>query len=234
LITRCPELEEFEGNDWSAIRRAFRSAPTWSFNQAWLKRRQRGFCGGEVRFGWRGDRLLYFAGLQDRNAHSTAKRRNDWLWALGDVVEIFAGAHRQAGYIEYHTAPNGLTLQLFWPDSAALRTVKARADLGRFVREDDAAVAKVRLEENGWLVYGEISSDALGVPGGKSLAGQVWDLSFGRYDYQYDGTSFVLSSTSPLRQPDFHRRREWRQICFTQSTVCAAARTLRNPDRNRE
>jgi hypothetical protein len=46
------------------------------------------------------------------------------------------------------------------------------------------------------------------------LAGQIWQISFGRYDYDMSGAP-VLSSTSPITQPSYHRRHEWREIEFT-------------------
>jgi len=212
----CPEIPPFDSSNWKQLAHAFRHAPIWKFDQSWRERRERGFRGGKVRFGWRGDRLLYFADLSDREVTTKARKRNDRMWVLGDVLEIFAGVRGQPAYIEYHTAPNGLTLQLFWPDAGALQKAGSPSGLKPFMKADNFAVATVRRTPSGWQIYGEIP--AASVSGGKSpkrtLEGQVWDLSFGRYDYPASDGNPILSSTSPLTRAAYHRRHEWRQIRF--------------------
>jgi hypothetical protein len=214
----CPEIPPFDASDWKQIAGAFRHAPVWKFDQSWREKRERGFRGGKVRIGWRGDRLLYFADLSDREVTTKALNRNDHMWVLGDVLEIFAGVQGRPAYIEYHTAPNGLVLQLFWPDAASLQKTRGPGGLKPFMKTDDSAVAIVRRTRSGWQVYGEIPAASVwgGKPRQASLEGQVWDLSFGRYDYPAGDGSPILSSTSPLTKPAYHRRHEWRQIQFIQ------------------
>ncbi len=114
-VLEVPETPAFDSADWKSVRAAFRQAPQWKFGQSWVERPSRGFRKGTVRIGWQGDRLFYLADLDDRELFTKATRRNQNLWELGDVLEIFAGVHGNPGYIEYHTAPNGVILQLFWP-----------------------------------------------------------------------------------------------------------------------
>lgn len=212
----CPELPPFDATDWKQIAAAFRDAPVWTFDQSWREKRERGFRGGKVRIGWRGDRILYFADLSDREVTTKARKRNDHMWALGDVLEIFAGVQGRPAYIEYHTAPNGLALQIFWPDAGALQKAGGPKGLKPFMKIDDTAVATVRRTQNGWQVYGEIPAASVWgrKPPKASLEGQVWDLSFGRYDYPIGDGAPTLSSTSPLTQASYHRRHEWRQVRF--------------------
>lgn len=213
---RCPQLREFDSGDWKQISRAFRASPVLKFDQSWREKRERGFRGGSVRIGWRGNHLLYFADLSDREVVTKARKPNDPMWTLGDVLEIFAGVQDRPAYIEYHTAPNGLPLHLFWPDADSLKKASGKGGLKKFTLKDDLAVAKVRRTNKGWQVYGEIPAMSVWgrKPPGNSLAGQVWDLSFGRYDYPSGEGAPILSSTSPLTQAAYHRRHEWRQVEF--------------------
>lgn len=191
---------------------AFRSAPVWEFGQAWRDGCEPGLRRGTVRLGWSGDRLCYFATLEDEFPVMRATERNQHLWEMGDVLELFAGVRDRPAYVEYHTAPNGHILQLLWPDSGALSGLKGIADLARFIVTDDQAVSRVRIVEGGWQVYGELPASLL--PGAAApLAGQTWLVSFGRYDTHADGT-FTLSNTLPLTQPTYHCRQEWREIEF--------------------
>jgi len=212
----CPEIPPFDTSDWKKIAGAFRHATVWKFDQSWREKRERQFRGGKVRIGWRGDRLLYFADLSDRDVGTKAVKRNDRLWELGDVLEVFAGVRSRPAYIEYHTAPNGLVLQLFFPDARAPQKTGGPEGLGPFLKKDDSAVAAVRRTRTGWQVYGEIPAASVWgcKPSTATLEGQVWDLNFGRYDYPAGDGQPILSSTSPLTMAAYHRRHEWRQVRF--------------------
>jgi hypothetical protein len=207
---KCPEIDK--PGSWEAVEKVFDGTPTLDFWQTWQNENEPDFCRGTVRIGWQADRFFYFAGLEDNFPRTRALARNEPLWQLGDVLELFAGLKGHPAYVEYHTAPNGQVLQLLWPDASALGTVAGMDDLRRFSVTDDRAVIRVRMVEGGWQVYGELPSSSL--PGATApLAGQTWEVSFGRYDYHSDGT-FTLSSTSPLTLPSYHRRHEWREIEF--------------------
>jgi hypothetical protein len=215
---RCTWLPAFDHSDWKQIERAFRAAPVLTFDQPWSSKREKGFRGGKVRIGWHNDLFLYFADLSDRDVITAASKRNDHLWKLGDVLEVFAGIQKNPAYIEYHTAPNGLVLQLFWPKAESLQQMGKGRSLETFMIQDDTALAKVRRTRNGWQVFGAIPSASVNKgskSSRKSLEGAIWDLSFGRYDYASDGKTYMLSSTSPLTKAAFHRRHEWRQILFS-------------------
>jgi hypothetical protein len=152
--------------------------------------------------------------LQCANAHTLATERNQPLWQLGDVLELFAGVKGSVPYVEYHAAPNGVILQLLWSDSAALKEFAETGDLAGFALRDDKAFSKVRQKAGSWEVYGELPASSVPGNSGKDLAGEAWEINFGRYEYSDNNETFVLSSTSPLTQPAYHRRQEWRQIVF--------------------
>jgi len=205
-------LPFFDGANWEEIVEVFSDVEPLEFGQFWLGGTQPAFRPGEVRLGWRGDRLLYFADLVDDEIDTQAIRRNEQLWKLGDVLELFAGIEGQAAYVEYHAAPNGIILQLFWPDADALKTVKKPGQLETFCVEDDSAVCRVRILEGRWQVYGELPRTSLQVES-QELAGEIWEIGFGRYDCYRDGT-VVLSNTSPLVVPSYHHRENWRRFKF--------------------
>ena len=211
--TACLRIAVDGNPDWDGLLAAFADAPAWNFAQAWLAVPEPGFRPGSVRLGWCGGRFCYLADLSDDLPVTSASGRNEPLWQLGDVLELFAGVHGQPAYIEYHTAPNGCILQLQWPDSKALASVREISDLARFTVCDDVASSRVRFTPHGWQVYGELP--LLSLPGAPAeLAGQVWDVSFGRYDSGGPDTPQILSSTSPLTRPSYHRRDEWRRVRF--------------------
>ncbi|MEI6339319.1 MAG: hypothetical protein WCQ57_12175, partial [Verrucomicrobiota bacterium] len=211
--TLCPRLAAFDAAKWEEIERAFGDAPVWKMDQAWRDKRERRFRAGKVRIGWRDDRLLCFADLSDRDLITKALKRNEPIWSLGDALEVFAGVNGHPSYIEYHTAPNGVVLQLFWPDSSALKRASEPGGLARFTRIENGTLTKVRPVRSGYQVYMAIPASAVWgrKPPKGTLAGQVWDLSFGRYDYTSNEVAHVVSSTSPLTQTALHRRHEWRR-----------------------
>jgi len=195
-----------------ALEETFREAPAIEFGQYWLENMEPGFASGRVRMGWKEDRFLFFAELQDREVVSEASERNQALWEMGDVLEMFTGVKNHPSYLEYHTAPNGQILQLLWPDAEALAAYRIQKNPKPYMIYDDLAVAHARLVNGGWQVYGEVPAASL--PGaGVPLRGTKWEINFGRYDYARNG-ELVLSATSPLTQLLFHRRPEWREITF--------------------
>lgn len=205
-----PGLQIPESAGWEEIESAFSEAPALPFAQHWRSELEPRFRAGTVRLGWQGDRFLVFADLNDDHVTTRAIRRNEMLYTLGDVFEIFTGVKGNAAYIEYHFSPNDLILQLAFP---AADSIRSGAGIETFLKIENESAYKVRNVPGGWQIFAVISKNCL--PGADgSLRGQEWDVNFGRYDYGEEGTPPVLSSTSPLTVAGFHRRDEWRSIRF--------------------
>jgi hypothetical protein len=55
---------------------------------------------------------------------------------------------------------------------------------------------------------------AVAVDAPTALPDQTWHFSFCRYDYTRGSSHPIISSTSALTQPDFHRLAEWGTLKF--------------------
>ncbi len=207
----CPPLPSEPSGDLQNLEAVFASAPTLAFAQHWGASLEPSFQPGTIRIGWHGDSFYYLAELQDSHPHTSATARNQHLWLLGDVLEIFAGVHCAPSYIECHTAPNGEILQLHWPSPEALAESKNSPEgIAPFMRLDDSATFAATTTPHGWNVLGRIPAPFVSPAPHATLTGAIWDINFGRYDYT--ASTPTLSSTSPLTQPNFHRRTEWTTI----------------------
>lgn len=211
----CPPLPTAPSQAWEDLESIFAHAPVLEFSQQWLSCLDATFLPGSVRIGWHGTDFFYFATLQDAHPSTRATAHNQRLWLLGDVLEVFAGIHQEPAYLEYHTAPNDMALHLLWPDSSALAAANASPEgITPYIIQDPTAKAISRTTPQGWQVLGRICLfSAFSKPVG-SLNNSIWDINFGRYDYTADQST--ISSTSPLSQPNFHRRSEWVPIQFTE------------------
>lgn len=210
LETLCPRIHPPSGQDWESLRACLSGGARWEMGQDWLSEPEAGFAPAVVWTGHSGDRLHVLAELQDEEIFTSAAGKNDSLWLQGDVFEIFIGLRGHPGYIEYHIAPNGCTLQLLWPDAEALMTTPQKG-LPHFFAEDSAAVLRATHSAGGWTAYAEIPASS--IPGATTpLSGQVWDASFSRYDETPAARRTILSTTSPHTQAAWHRRAEWRAL----------------------
>jgi len=208
----CPELAPFDKTNWNSVITAFCGAPELRFGQHWLSQPEEGLRPAVAKIGWSGSRVLFLAELVDDEIATRATRRNEPVYLLGDVFEIFAGVAGNPGYIEYHLAPNGIIAQLLWPDANAIKSAQ-QSGVTPFLIEENNSTLQARVEDGLWCVYGELPASSL--PGASAdLEGQVWEMSFSRYDYNADGSSHICSSTSPHALPSYHRRHEWRRIEF--------------------
>lgn len=207
----CPHIEELPTHaDWEEIQAHLEAGLVWDMAQSWFPAAEEAFRPASVRIGHSNDRLHVLATLTDEEIHTDATERNQPLWTLGDVFEVFAGVQGNPGYIEYHVAPNGCALQLLFPAADSLQKA-AKAGLTPLMRTDDATLLRATRTSEGWMAYAGIPASSL--PGSHApLSGQVWDLSLCRYDFSPSTGKAALASTSPFSQPSFHRRHEWRTI----------------------
>jgi hypothetical protein len=216
-IMDCPELPDFDPIVPAAWDAAFAGSPVLTFNQSWRAERQPGFSAGSVRIGWQRDAFCFDARLEDSCLFTTASQRNDILYLLGDTLEFFAGAAGSPAYVEYHYAPNGVILQLLWPQSARAITLPAAGGLQAFAIEENDSSHSVWPIPGGWRVCAKVRFGPLLNATG-TLEGTGIDLHFGRYDSADAVTPAVLSSTASLPRCCFHDRPNWqRVVCRTRA-----------------
>jgi hypothetical protein len=213
----CPELPDYDISRKQSAEEIFKDSPVLHFNQSWLPSPTEGFCSGEVRIGWSGDRFCFDAKLEDSRIFTDAKKRNEMLYLLGDTLEFFAGVENDPSYVEYHYAPNSVILQLLWPRPLATIDLKSSGGVEAFAILEDSSKHKVQSISGGWRVSGQVK---LPRPrnSSQSLAGVAVDLHFGRYDYSGSDSKPVLSSTSPLPRASFHDRENWRRVVCQRGT----------------
>jgi hypothetical protein len=209
----CPALPPFNLSSWDSIDAAFCEAPSLEFGQHWKCERDANFAKGIVRLGWLGSCICFDAHLDDSDIFTAATKRNQELYRLGDTLELFAGVRGHKNYIEYHYAPNGTIMQLFWPQAIGEINVKELGGISQFMVNENHSQHAVKWTDRGWRVCGMVPASALGM-GDEHLLDQEWDVSFGRYDYDALGNAPVLSCTSPHKEGSFHRRHEWTSATF--------------------
>src|SRR5690606_5596227 len=83
-----------------------------TLHQAWRPTPESGLHPAQVWLAATEDRFVVLAELEDHDIITSAIRHNDPLWDLGDVFEIFVRHTKRPEYYEFHTAPNGVTLDL--------------------------------------------------------------------------------------------------------------------------
>jgi hypothetical protein len=211
----CPELPPFDAENLDVVRRAFQRAPGAVLRQSWRPEPQPDFVPATAWAGWRDSTLFVFGKLTDATIVTFATRENERLWELGDVLEIFLRPPQQTAYSEIQIAPNNLRLQLRYANAAALEKARKNNSIGEALVPKISFQSRVwqRPEMNCWFVLAEIpAASVCDVPA--PLRGSTWQFSFCRYDYTRGGTCPVISSSSLLSQPDFHRLAEWGTLQF--------------------
>jgi hypothetical protein len=211
----CKPLPVFDCTDLESVRRAFHSAVSHPFQQAWLPETETGFYPGKVRLGWRERSLMVFAEMTDRDIFNGATGTNQNMWELGDVFEMFFKPAEMKSYVEFQVTPHNQHLQLHYPDAGAVERARKMGMFADFLIWDEVFHSQTWIEtnRNRWQLYAEIP--ALSVSGSsESLEGTRWQFSFGRYDYTRGVGEPVISSTSLHAKPDFHRQHEWNMLIF--------------------
>jgi len=180
------------------------NVPPLAMRQAWLPVPESGLRPAQVWLAVTETHFVVLAELADHDIMTTARRHNDPLWEMGDVFEIFVKHTGRPEYYEFHTAPNGVTLDLRYP-----RLYACRANgVERYMVEPHFR-AQVHGEPalNRWRVAVEIPVACL-APRECLSAPSTWLFSFCRYDCG-TGRAPVLASTSPHTLADFHRAEDW-------------------------
>ena len=149
--------------------------------------------------------FVILAELEDHDILTEAQRHNDPLWDLGDVFEVFVRHTERLEYYEFHTAPNGVTLDLRYP-----RLYASRANgVERYMLNEHHFISHVKCEPkiNRWRIAMEIPAARL-APLELLQNESLWRFSFSRYDCGPNRPA-VVSSTSPHSVADFHQGEDW-------------------------
>lgn len=156
-----------------------------------------------VRTFWN-DHTVFFV-FQCADEHVVSSGREDGLdhFRLGDTVEVFIGRRGRPGYAEIHATPAGKKTLYFFDSYRSRGETPAEA---RRVRVDAATT------HLGWRAVIAVPWSALGGTGPEG----EWEIFFGRYDYDAEGSAPKLSSFPPQRgaKPDFHRRADYAILHF--------------------
>lgn len=171
-----------------------------SFTQSWLQKPEALFHPGTVEVTLLKDSLLFHSTLIQKKAGTSATAHQQRLWELGDVVELFLQQIGAEDYYEYQIAPNGLMLALHYPDHNAVTAVRSGERHMEDFLADLPNDGTASTAADGWCA-------SLTVP----VTGKRFRFNCGRYDY-CEGSTPVISSTSPLTKRDFHRVQEWKLL----------------------
>jgi hypothetical protein len=207
-----PRLGNFPDGDFAAAREALVASP-WTLEQAWRESPQDGLRQGVVRFGWTTEALWVLADLPDDHIESRSTSHRQPMWELGDVFEIFIARHRSPLYLELHITPNNHRLHLRWIDKDFARVRAKKKTVDDFQQDPDAFQSWVRRSPSTkrWQVLARLPA-SLWPDDRPFRAGQKLALSFSRYDCGPSEKTQILSSTSPHRELNYHRRHEWRTV----------------------
>ena len=178
---------------------------------------QEGFNLGWARIQWSRSALHYDLILLGSRPHNRAVKLNERTWELGDVAEIFLHAPGLGRYVEVHITPENQRLQLLWPAGGLDRVRQNQSPLDEFtVDAADWIQSSTYLGPGFWVVHAVIPFSTLGLKSQNDLP--PLGTAVCRYDYSTP-SSPVLSSTAPLREPDYHRVEEWQKLALAAEPV---------------
>lgn len=214
-LLSCRPIGPFPHDDLAAANRAFAGATPCHLRQSWLDTAEADFAPGVVRTGWRGGSLLVFAELTDADIFTRAMSDNEHFWELGDTFEMFLRPEGQTAYTELHVAPNNRHLQLRFAGPEALAQSRQANSFKDVLLSGPVFTSTTWVEPAAqrWCVLAEIPAGSVcDTP--QPPAGTRWHFSFSRYDYTRGRSEPVISSTSALTLPDFHRQQDWGALQF--------------------
>lgn len=208
----CPLIAPFDPDNWLSIESAFRGTPSLTMTQHWLKEPQPHFLPATVQLAHNGSALVGLAYLPDHEIVTRAEKDQEMMYLLGDVFEIFLKSAQLKSYVELHVTPNGMRLQLSFPDRA--REVLEHSPIQAFMVEEPLFDFRVMSGSGFWKVWFAVPAATLGISAAE-LRQSEWRASFSRYDYgQSKDDAPILSSTSQHVELDYHRLEEWTPITF--------------------
>lgn len=198
----CSELTKYDLSDGLPAAILYENSPVLEFSQSCLASTENGFRSGEIRLGRFGGRFFFDGKLEDERIFTSAQKRNEMLYLLGDILELFAGIKNDPAYLDHHYAPNEVILQLLWPRPIASIDLKSSGGVEAFAIFDNFSRHAVERISGGWRVNAQVPLTQSG-NSSESLAGVALDMHFGRHDY------------SDLPRASFHDRANWRNVLCT-------------------
>jgi glucose/arabinose dehydrogenase/mono/diheme cytochrome c family protein len=166
---------------------------------------------------WDREYLYFAAEMEDTDLFANVTERDAAIWTC-DVFEVFLKpAKDRTGYYELEVnAANG-QLDMFLPS-------RGSGGYARHAREREFHLeSKVQLQgtlnnwsdqDRGWTVEARIPWRDFLPTGGRPAPGEVWLHALCRYDYSTGLETAALSSTAPLRKPDFHHYEDYVPLKF--------------------
>jgi hypothetical protein len=204
-----PKVQDF---DWEDVASRFEEAPTLVFQQSWRTEISGKAIPSTVRILHDEEDLWVFADLKDKEIFNPAKEFNQMTTTEGDVLEIFLRPENQETYYEFHVTPDSVITQFRWTirfDRYEL--AKARKKETDFLCSKPLFQSKARIQKADfyWQVLARIPLQQL--LDNPQTEVKDWRISFARYNHS-KGRKPILSSTSMLKEPSFHRIEEWTNI----------------------
>lgn len=181
-----------------------------ALGQSWLPGTESGFQPGEVRIAWTPEAIHVEASLTDRDVFNPETRFNHPAFLHGDVFEIFLQPPGATTYFEFHIGPDHQLFQLRIPSPEAFSVRRKEGIPPEWLIQDQQVERQVVRDGDGWSLKANIPVSMLETA--SVSKNQRWKMSFCRYDANRAPDSLILSSSSPLKAPDFHRIYEWYDV----------------------
>ena len=189
-----------------------------TFQSAWLPAGQRRPpTATKTRLLWDRDYLYFCAEMEDADVFADVKEHDGRTWT-NDVFELFfKPAADKPGYYEFEINAANAKLDMFLPSRGPGAYNRYKSD--RAFHLDTAVQVRGTLNQRtdrdtGWTVEGRIPWRDFLSTGGRPAPGEVWLHALCRYDYTGSQTEPALSSSAPLRAPNFHQYEDYLPLRF--------------------
>ncbi|MBK1859943.1 hypothetical protein [Cerasicoccus arenae] len=188
--------------------------------QFWLPEPEKDFLPAVALLYPRKDSLEIVVTMKDAAVYSDANGSNQFMWKLGDVVEIFIGVEGKGNYWELHVTPNNYHLQLHWSHDGLDNVRAGEKSIEDFMVDAPSlfeSQVSIGPEKDIWQVHVTLPWQSIGLAPGQ--CDYEVDMAICRYDATPGVVGTVLSSTAPLRARSYHRRLEWNALSLTPQSL---------------
>jgi hypothetical protein len=160
--------------------------------------------------------------MEDHDLFALVKEHNGMTWE-DDVFELFfKPSADKLAYYEFQVNALNTRLELYLPSRGAggYRRFASAGSLGmESAVKLRGTLNKYDDDDKGWTVEGRIPWTAFKATGGRPKPGDKWKFALCRYDYsvtlpQIELPQIELSSTAPLKLPNFHQYEDYGELTF--------------------